>query len=223
MDAISLLKKDHRTVKSLFARFDKLGDGAVAQKKAIVKEIVRELSIHAAIEEALFYPTARAAVKAKEDLVLEALEEHHVVKWLLEELSSIEPTHERFDAKVTVLKEAVNHHVEEEETDLFPAFERKVTTEERKALGTALEAAKKLAPTRPHPKAPDTPPGNLLASIPSALLDKVRDLVSSNAQAPMARGQRTLRRLGASPAMHRMGRASKKAAASKKKASRKAR
>ncbi len=210
MDAIALLKKDHRTVKSLFSQFDKLGDGAHKQKKAVVQQIIHELSVHAAIEEALFYPTARAAVKAKEDLVLEALEEHHVVKWLLHELASLEPTHERYDAKVTVLKEAVNHHVEEEESDLFPAFERKVAPAERIALGSALEAAKKVAPTRPHPSAPDAPPGNLVAGIPSALIDKVRDLIAAPAVARVA--SRGRRGMTMSSAMPRMGRAPKKSA-----------
>jgi hemerythrin superfamily protein len=209
MDAITLLEKDHRTVKALFARFDKLGDGAKKEKKAVVQQIIRELSIHAAIEEALFYPTARKAVKAKESLVLEALEEHHVVKWLLHELATLEPTHERFDAKVAVLEESVRHHVEEEESTLFPAFAKKVSREERSALGRALEAAKKVAPTHPHPKAPDSPPGNLLADIPSALLDRVRDLLA--APAPMGararKGKMTL-----SSRMNRMSRAPKKAA-----------
>jgi len=132
MDAISLLKKDHRTVTALFARFKKLGDGAKKQKKAVVQQIIRELSVHAAIEEALFYPTARTMVKAKEDLVLEALEEHHVVKWLLQELSGLDPSHERFEAKVTVLEEAVKHHVEEEESDLFPAFATKCAISSRR-------------------------------------------------------------------------------------------
>ena len=206
MDAISLLKKDHRTVKALFARFAKLGDGAPKAKKMIVSQIIRELSLHAAIEEALFYPTAREAVPAKEDLVLESLEEHHVVKWLLSELASLEPTHERYDAKVTVLKEAVNHHVEEEETDLFPAFERKVSPEKRKALGKALEAAKKVAPTRPHPRAPDAPPGNILTSLPVAILDKVHDLLAPS----MAATSRTRHQKSAPAAAHRKGRSPRK-------------
>ena len=217
MDAIALLKKDHQTVKSLFAKYEKLGRGAAAQKKAIVKQLVRELSIHAAIEEALFYPVARASLKPEDGVVLEALEEHHVVKWLLEELSSIEPSNERFDAKVTVLKESVNHHVKEEESELFPAFARRVSAEERKSIGTALEEAKKVVPTRPHPKAPDSPPGNLLASIPAAIIDKVRDLVSPRSM-PKARGRRTMT---AAPMLNRTGAAAKKRSAQAKRAARK--
>src|ERR1043165_3639905 len=120
MDAITLLKQDHKTVKSLFQQFDKAGGTAYERKREIVDKIVEELSVHAAIEEQIFYPTARAAVEETEDEVLESLEEHHVVKWLLSELDGMDPKAERFDAKVTVLKELVLHHATEEEQELFP-------------------------------------------------------------------------------------------------------
>src|SRR5689334_8439076 len=79
MDAITLLKDDHRTVEQLFKRFEKAGDRAHAQKRKIVDRIIEELSVHAAIEEQLFYPVARATVPKTEDIALESLEEHHVV------------------------------------------------------------------------------------------------------------------------------------------------
>ena len=87
MDAITLLKKDHETVEKLFKRFEKTGDGALAERRKIVDRIIEELSVHAVIEEQLFYPVTRATVDdVDEDIVLESLEEHHVVKWLLDEL-----------------------------------------------------------------------------------------------------------------------------------------
>src|SRR5919106_6984890 len=104
MDAITLLKQDHKTVKQLFTQFDKLGDSAYTKKREIVDKLIEELSIHAAIEEQFFYPAARAAVEEAEDNVLESLEEHHVVKWVLSELEGMDPKAERFTAKVTVLK-----------------------------------------------------------------------------------------------------------------------
>jgi len=182
MDAISLLKKDHRTVESLFKQFEKLGEGAAKEKKAIVQQLVRELSIHASIEEQLLYPAARNAVKNEEDLVLESLEEHHLVKVTLSELESMNPSNERYDAKVSVLKEAVMHHVEEEEGELFPALQKKLGKETLTNLGKAIEAAKKMAPTRPHPTAPDEPPGNIIAGLPAAMMDKIKDLVSGVAK-----------------------------------------
>src|SRR4051812_7480932 len=119
MDAISLLRNDHRTVEQLFKRFEKAGNSASDEKRAIVDRIIEELSIHAVIEEQMFYPVARATVDGAEDMVLESLEEHHIVKWVLSELDRMGPDDERFDAKVTVLMENVRHHVEEEENDFF--------------------------------------------------------------------------------------------------------
>ncbi len=174
MDAITLLKQDHKTVKGLFAQFDKAGDSAHQRKRALVDKIIEELSIHAAIEEQLFYPAARQAVEAAEDNVLESLEEHHVVKWVLSELEGMDPKAERFTAKVTVLKENVLHHAEEEETDLFPKVRGAMGRKALQELGDQMEEAKKIVPSRPHPKAPDTPPGNLVAGPTAGLADKAR-------------------------------------------------
>ena len=120
MDAITLLKNDHKTVKALFKRYENAGRGALVEKREIVDLIIEELSRHAAIEEQLFYPVARLTVPDTDDIALESIEEHHIVKWLLSELEHTDPTDERFDAKVTVLIEQVRHHVEEEEHDFFP-------------------------------------------------------------------------------------------------------
>src|SRR4051794_29469341 len=102
MDAITLLKNDHREVERLFKRFERAGDRALATKREIADRVVEGLSRHAAIEEQLFYPVARSTVPDSDDIVLESLEEHHVVKWLLSELDGMDPAEERFDAKMTV-------------------------------------------------------------------------------------------------------------------------
>src|SRR6187402_742771 len=101
MDAITLLKDDHKSVERLFKRYEKAGDRAFVEKREIVDRIIEELSRHAAIEEQLFYPVARATVPETEDITLESLEEHHIVKWVLSELETLDPSDERFDAKVT--------------------------------------------------------------------------------------------------------------------------
>lgn len=177
MNAITLLKADHKTVKTLFKQFERLGENARSEKKKVVERIIEELSIHAAIEEQLVYPAARKAVPDGEDDVLEALEEHHIVKWTLSELEKMSPEEERFDAKVSVLIESVRHHIEEEEEGLFPKMREAIGRKELEALGASLEAAKKAAPTHPHPRAPDTPPGNLVANPGAALVDRVTDSV----------------------------------------------
>src|SRR5215471_6628704 len=119
MDAITLLEDDHQTVEQLFQRYEKAGERAFAEKRSIVDRFTEGLSVHAAIEEQLFYPVIRETVPGSEDMALESLEEHHIVKWLLSELERTAPDDERFDAKVTVLIENVRHHVREED-DLFP-------------------------------------------------------------------------------------------------------
>ena len=177
MNAITLLKNDHKTVEDLFKRFEKLGPRAVKTKQDVVERIVRELSIHAAIEEMVFYPAIREAVEKGDvdKMVLESLEEHHVVKWALWELERMDPADERFDPKVRVLTESVRHHVEEEEKDLFPKVNKLFDRNQLDELGDAMAALKKTAPTHPHPKAPDEPPGNLIAGAGAALVDRALD------------------------------------------------
>jgi hemerythrin superfamily protein len=178
MDAITLLKDDHHTVEALFKRFEKAGDRAYILKRSIVDKVVAELSAHAAIEEELFYPATRATVPDVDDMVLESIEEHHIVKWVLSEVEHMDPRAEAFDAKVTVLIENVRHHVEEEEGDYFPKVRQALGRKALSELGDAMEVAKSTAPTRPHPRAPSTPPGNTVANNASGVVDRIEDTVS---------------------------------------------
>lgn len=162
MDAITLLKNDHRAMEQLFKRFENAGDRAFVQKRDIVDRIIEELSVHAAIEEQVFYPATRALVPEVEDIALESLEEHHLVKVVLSELEKMDPADERFDAKVTVLIENVRHHVEEEESDYFPKVREALGRNDLADMGDTMEAARATAPTRPHPALPDTPPWNVV-------------------------------------------------------------
>jgi hemerythrin superfamily protein len=175
MDAITLLKEDHRTVEGLFKRFEKAGDRAYKTKRRLVDQIITELSIHAAIEEQIFYPATREARREDEEMVLEALEEHHLAKVALSELEKMDPEDERFKPKVTVLIGNVRHHVQEEEGEMFPKVRKAMKPTELRELGRRLQEAKKSAPTRPHPSAPDTPPGNVLAGTMAAVLDAGKD------------------------------------------------
>jgi len=186
MDAITLLKDDHRTVEALFKRFEKAGDNAFTEKRAVVEKIIEELSIHAAVEEQLFYPVTRATVPDTEDVVLESLEEHHIVKWVLSELETMSPEDERFDAKVTVLIENVRHHVEEEEEEYFPKVRDELGRNALNDLGDAMAAAKRVAPTHPHPRSPDTPPGNLVVGTAAGVVDRVGDTMGGVAQGGVA-------------------------------------
>jgi hemerythrin superfamily protein len=179
LDAITLLKDDHKTVEGLFKQFEGAGERAHKTKRKIVDEIIHELAVHASIEEQVFYPATRAQVEAAEDVVLESLEEHHIVKWTLSELEKMDPEDERFDAKVTVLIEGVRHHVKEEEQDLFPKVRKAVSRTELRELGEEMARLKEVAPTRPHPKASDEPPGNILAGSVAAMKDSAKDAVKA--------------------------------------------
>jgi hemerythrin superfamily protein len=175
MDALALLKADHRKVEDLFTLFEAAGDRAKKTKRNLVDAIISELSVHAAIEEQVFYPAARAAVADLEDPILEAIEEHHIVKWTLAELEDLDPTEKNFDAKVTVLMENVRHHVKEEERDVFPKVRKATTRKELTDLAEVLADAKHLAPTRPHPRSPSEPPANLATAPLAGVFDRARD------------------------------------------------
>lgn len=150
MDGIVLLKDDHKTVKRLFREFEKTHKEATpAAKRALVDTIISELTTHAYVEETIFYPAARAGVPETTDHVLESVEEHHVVAWLLSELSKLDPADETFDAKVAVLIENVEHHVEEEEEEWFPEVRKALGRNRLVELGEQMAAAKADAPTDP--------------------------------------------------------------------------
>jgi hemerythrin superfamily protein len=143
-DAVALIKADHREVEKLFHEFEDAGDRAYKTKQQLVSQIIKELEVHATIEEETYYPAVEA--KAKKDgkeLIAEAVEEHHVVKILLGELSAMTAEDEAFDAKVTVLMENVRHHVEEEEEELLPQSQEILGEEELTRLGQEMAARKR--------------------------------------------------------------------------------
>lgn len=195
MDAITLLKQDHQTVEKLFKKFEKTGDRAYVERRRIVDQIIEELSVHAAIEEQLFYPVTRQTVPETEDIALESLEEHHVVKWVLHELERMDPQDERFKAKVTVLIENVRHHVEEEESDYFPKVRAELGRNDLAELGEAMEEAKATAPTKPHPMAPDEPPANLVTGPSAGVVDRVGGMAVGVAQTAVGAAQDLVERI----------------------------
>jgi hemerythrin-like domain-containing protein len=173
-DAIALLKEDHREVNAMFREFERAGAGARAKKARLVASMIAALSRHAAIEELSFYPAVRREVAGTTDDVLEALEEHHVVKWLLSELEGLDPANERFDAKVTVLIESVRHHVREEENELFPRVRARLGRDRLLAIGDELRTAKPRVSARPHLRSPDEPPANMLVAGAVGAIDRAR-------------------------------------------------
>ena len=137
-DAIALLKEDHRTVEKLFKQFEEAkGDG---RKEKLARRICLELSIHTRIEEEIFYPACKGEVE--EDLLKEAYVEHDAAKLLIAEIEAGSgESDEFFDAKVQVLSEQIDHHVEEEEKELFPEVRK--TDLDLKILGEQLSTRKR--------------------------------------------------------------------------------
>jgi hemerythrin-like domain-containing protein len=174
VDAIQLIQQDHRAVDQLFGRFDREArSGDLEAQRATVRDLVRALSIHASVEEEFLYPALREA--GIEPEVLEALEEHHAVKLTLEELDALPPGHPRYAPKVRLLAENVRRHVREEERALLPRLRRALDDGQRRELGQTLAKARVAAPTRPHPTAPDQPPGVFVAGALAAPFDRARD------------------------------------------------
>ena len=138
MDAFSLLKEDHRKVEELFEQLESASGQA---KMRVFEQIKTELELHTHIEETIFYP-ALEEPKQTHDLTLEAYEEHDVVKKLLQELSRAKSANEEWEAKAKVLQENVEHHVEEEENELFPKASKALGSEEIETLGEQMESEK---------------------------------------------------------------------------------
>lgn len=136
-DAIALLEADHAAVSQLFAEYEKTRSGA--NRKALVAEICTALSVHAQIEEELFYPAVKAALKDRL-MVPEATVEHASVKNLIVQLEGVEPDGEMYDAKVKVLSEYVKHHVKEEHEEMFT--KAKASSIDLVELGARMAARK---------------------------------------------------------------------------------
>jgi hemerythrin superfamily protein len=140
-DAVQLLTADHKEVKQLFKQYEKLVDQEAddAEKKQLAEQICGMLTVHATIEEEIFYPAAREQLD-EQDLLDEAEVEHASAKDLIAQIQSMEPSEELYDAKVTVLGEYIDHHVKEEEGEMFPKVKK--TELDLKALGEELAARK---------------------------------------------------------------------------------
>ena len=137
MKATDLLKKQHREVRALFKKIE--GTENPRERRRLMNEVAANLQAHTAIEEEMFYPAVRGLETQKaEEMVLEAFEEHHVVKLVLADLPKVNPEDERFEAKMTVLSELIEHHVEEEEKEMFK-LAQKLGREELTGLAEQME------------------------------------------------------------------------------------
>ena len=148
-DAIVLLKTDHQEIRAQFRKFEEAGEGAHVTKGKIVEKIIELLTVHTYIENEVMYPEVRRLLPDLEDDVLESYEEHHVADVLVMELAGMQPDHERFDAKATVLIENVEHHMDEEEEDWFPKVRAGLGRKRLQEIGARMIELKKTAPRNP--------------------------------------------------------------------------
>ena len=146
-DAIVLLREDHKEIKRLFRSFEKAEKSA--EKQRLVKQILQLLAVHTYIENEGMYPQVRKAVPDIESDILESYEEHHVADLLCAELAEMTPADERFTAKVTVLIESVEHHIEEEETAWFPDVREALGRKQLQEIGAEMVKLRKKAPRQP--------------------------------------------------------------------------
>jgi hemerythrin-like domain-containing protein len=150
-DAIALLKADHAKVKALFKEADALSDRAHAARAKLFEKIDLELTLHTQVEEKLFYPAFKAKTKSnteERDEVLEAFEEHASAKALISKLEKLDPRDETYKAKLQVLGEMIEHHVKEEESELFPEARKLLSEEQLVDIGKKIQAMKKRAASK---------------------------------------------------------------------------
>lgn len=182
MDAIRLIERDHHEVEDLFQQFEQSPTGQPGHRQDLAHTIIRELSIHASIEEQILYPAMRRALPDGNRLVQEALDEHQKAKKALAEIDDTDPEDPEFEPRVRALIQDVRHHVDEEESELLPQLRASLPSEELEEMGQRLALAKPTAPTRPHPHAPATPPANLVAETAAAAVDRARDAATGRSE-----------------------------------------
>jgi len=141
MNAFELLKADHKKVAGIFEELEPTTNRASKTRQELFAQLKNELDVHSQIEEQILYPALKDAEETH-DITLEAYEEHHVVKQLLTELASMPVDSDEWSAKLKVLQENVEHHVEEEEGDMFKKAKDVLSSEQIDVLGTRLQAAK---------------------------------------------------------------------------------
>jgi len=137
MDAIELLTQQHREVEDLFTEFEEMGEGETAAREQLCQKISDALAVHITIEEQIFYPATKGA--RTEELLREAVEEHLAAKRVIADLLQTGPSDAQFSARMKVLQEQIEHHVKEEEKELFPAAKKVLDRDQLEELGDEME------------------------------------------------------------------------------------
>ncbi|NUR91271.1 MAG: hemerythrin domain-containing protein [Nonomuraea sp.] len=181
-DVIAVLVKDHREVEQMFAELEALrgraDDRSYEQAKTLAEQVVIELVRHSVAEEEHLYPAVREEVPGGEELVEEEIAEHAGAEETMKRLEALHPSEAEFWPTLDRLMGEIRHHLAEEENELFPRLRQVCSQQRLDELGGKVRRAKKIAPTRPHPSAPDTPPANKLLAPGTGLVDRIRDALT---------------------------------------------
>ncbi|MGW2894906.1 hemerythrin domain-containing protein [Streptomyces sp. NPDC001212] len=176
-NVIEELMADHREVEEIFGRIQST-TGQGQELRSLVDEVTIELVRHSVAEEQYLYPTVRERVEDGDRIADKEIADHGRVEQLLKQLERINADDPQMSALLQQLMEEVAAHVEDEENNLFPLLRQACSSEMLDDLGEKVRRAKAMAPTRPHPAAPDTPPANKLLAPGAGLVDRARDFVT---------------------------------------------
>jgi hemerythrin-like domain-containing protein len=176
-DLIDVIMADHREFEKVFTELE-TGSGSLRHRRDLLDHVIAELVRHAVAEEMFMYPAARKALPDGDEIVDHEIKEHSEAEEDMKALEDLDPSDARFDAMVAKLIKDVRHHLEDEEAKLLPRLRQACSAEELHKLGEQVLTGKKIAPTRPHPAAPDKPPANLILAPGIGLIDRLRDALS---------------------------------------------
>lgn len=179
-DVVEVLEHDHREVEDLFDRIERTTDAS--QLRELTDQVITELVRHSVAEEQYLYPVARERIPDGDALVDQEIADHNEAEEALKALEDFDTSDPQFMTTFRQMSTDVRSHVKEEEEDLFPKLRQHATADELRELGEKVQRAKKLAPTRPHPSAPDTPPLNKVLGPGVGLVDRVRDKLTGRGQ-----------------------------------------
>jgi hemerythrin superfamily protein len=176
-DLIAVITADHREVERIFQELES-GQGSPEHRRALADHVITELVRHSVAEEQFMYPAARRHLDNGDELADHELQEHAEAEELMKQLENVPADDPRFDQLLGELMKDIRHHIKDEEEDLLPELRAACSEEDLRDLGEKVVKAKKLAPTRPHPAAPDKPPANLILDPGAGLIDRLRDALS---------------------------------------------
>jgi hemerythrin superfamily protein len=176
-DLASVIIADHREVEEAFKELQS-GNGTPQHRRDLADHVIAELVRHSVAEEMYMYPAAREHLPDGDELADHEIEEHAEAEQVMKQLDGLDPTDPKFEELLGKLISDVRHHIEDEENDLLPRLQQACSHDQLQLLGDKVTKAKQTAPTRPHPNAPDTPPGNKLLGPGAALVDRMRDALS---------------------------------------------